>query len=346
MSVGLRVYPYICVECKNSIVKSGLKCNICPKIYHRSCASKLKKCCEVEISTLFDMKTEDEDSLKGNISESNMHITANSSDRDLLLKIIHELEDKNRLLEENSQLLKYKISNLENEILKNENRVCSRCDNNSTHNVREKIIKSDKRKVNTDGIGKVASYANVVSTATGLPVPVAKVSVDSALGSPNTSVPQSKFKQNTDKITLSEVNEAMKNVETIINNNKAVNKKSDNNTEWKSVQSRKTKRKNRPALVVGNCTESPTIQGVEKLKALHVSRLNPATSVVDLHNFLSRKFTFVKCETLQSRYPDTYASFKVLIPHGEFDKAKDAANWPKNCSINYFFPSRKRSSDR
>lgn len=97
-------------------------------------------------------------------------VTLDSLDHVLLLKIIHELEDKNRLLDENSQLLKYKITKL-----KNEYQVCSRCDKNTSLTQKEKIIKPDKLKINTDGIEKVVSKANVARTATGYPVPVTKV---------------------------------------------------------------------------------------------------------------------------------------------------------------------------
>lgn len=100
--------------------------------------------------------------------------------------------------------------------------------------------------------------------------------------------------------------------------------------EFKSVQFRKIQKKNRPVSVVGNCAESDTVQGIVKCKTLHVSRLNPATNAEDLHKFLAHRITYLKCQPLQSRYPDTYSFFKVLIPQGEFDRIKDAGNWPRN----------------
>lgn len=108
-------------------------------------------------------------------------------------------------------------------------------------------------------------------------------------------------------------------------------------SEWNVVSNRKLKRKARPPLIIGKSTEISTVEGVEKLKAFHVSRLKPETTSADLYSFLSKNFTDVKCESLKSRYPESYASFKVLIKSSEMEKVQDATNWPKNSSVNYFF---------
>ncbi|KAK9878689.1 hypothetical protein WA026_023286 [Henosepilachna vigintioctopunctata] len=38
-----------CGYCRSS---NGLKCSICPKVFHPSCSMKLKKCCDVEITEI------------------------------------------------------------------------------------------------------------------------------------------------------------------------------------------------------------------------------------------------------------------------------------------------------
>lgn len=130
MSADGRVSSFKCTSCKNSVVKSGLKCNICLNIFHRSCALKMKRCCEVEITSVIAMNPEEEESLTIETPKTSIQISENSSNQELLLKIIHELEDKNRLLEENSLLLKYKICKLENEIINNTTKVCIKCEKN------------------------------------------------------------------------------------------------------------------------------------------------------------------------------------------------------------------------
>lgn len=64
-------------------------------------------------------------------------------------------------------MLKYNISDLENEIIRKDDRVCSCYDKKKTHSRKEEIAKCDKSKMNTDGIGKVVSFANVSNTSTG-----------------------------------------------------------------------------------------------------------------------------------------------------------------------------------
>lgn len=90
-------------------------------------------------------------------------------------------------------------------------------------------------------------------------------------------------------------------------------------------------------MVIGESSEISTVEGIEKLKAFHVSRLRPDTSAADLQTFSNKNFTNVKCEPLTSKYPESYASFQVLIRKSELDKVQDATNWPKNSSVNYFF---------
>lgn len=111
--------------------------------------------------------------------------------------------------------------------------------------------------------------------------------------------------------------------------------------EWKMVSSKNRKRTPRKPLVVGNFAGSATVEGIVKYKALHVTNLKLSTSVADLVKFLQTNFTDVKCEALKSRYPESYASFKVLIPYDEYDKIKMESNWPKGCSVHNFYQRKK-----
>lgn len=88
-------------------------------------------------------------------------------------------------------------------------------------------------------------------------------------------------------------------------------------------------KKNRPVFVVGQCSEPKTVQGVENLSSSHVLRLGPSITIENLSAFLSKKFNNVKSGPLKSRFPETYASFKVILPVSEFEKELAANNWPK-----------------
>lgn len=122
------------------------------------------------------------------------------------------------------------------------------------------------------------------------------------MGLPVMGRPQSENKNK--QITLKEVNAVFKSAET---NLKTLSKdvSTDKKDEWSRAISRKSKRKNnRPALVAGNSQNSTTVQGMEKQKAFHVSRLHPDTKVEDLKNFLNKKFINSTCEKLESKYPE------------------------------------------
>ncbi|KAK9892834.1 hypothetical protein WA026_022296 [Henosepilachna vigintioctopunctata] len=103
-----------CGYCRNSNVKNGLKCSVCPKVFHPSCTMKLKKCCDVEITEILitDKVSEETTIMEPKIID----ITSESPRYDLLMKIIAELQDKNAVLVENASLLKYKISILDTEM--------------------------------------------------------------------------------------------------------------------------------------------------------------------------------------------------------------------------------------
>lgn len=111
--------------------------------------------------------------------------------------------------------------------------------------------------------------------------------------------------------------------------------------EWTEVKYRRPKQKfNRP-LVVGDFSGSSKVEGIEKMKFLHVSNLKPDTKAEDLLSFLNKNFSNkVKCESLKSRFPDSYSSFKVTIPASEYEKALIASNWPNRASVRYFFQRR------
>lgn len=70
-----------------------------------------------------------------------------------------------------------------------------------------------------------------------------------------------------------------------------------------------------------------------KFKALHVSNLKSETKPEDLKSFMLTTFSEVKCELLESRYPDSYSSFKVLNPSEQYDNVPVQAHWSNRASF-------------
>lgn len=118
-----------------------------------------------------------------------------------------------------------------------------------------------------------------------------------------------------------------------------------NQEKWETVT---TRNKRRRQVVVGTGTEgiAGTVKGVPKFTDLHVYRVDPKTDVATMEGLLKPHFPEVMCESMASRYPDLYASFKVRIYQENFRKAMDPSLWPKNACVNNFLYLRKNSQSQ
>lgn len=327
-------------------MKNSTKCNICSKFFHPGCANKVKRCCDAEFPSIAD-------SNGGDISPITdiKNISSESSHQELLLKIIHELEAKNLLLIENNSLLKYKISTLENEIQRKNVQINNL---NNKKNINKKDKNSDNKHV-AHGISHSSTeQPMIVCTVTEAP----NNSTDN--GIPSTLVPDA----STSTAHKNPSNYQNFGYDSVVKMNKTVNEnnssdvsgvpvssskrattisstdKRKNDTGWNIVSHKRSHRKRLP-LIVGSYSGDSPVEGIDKFKAFHVSNLKPETKEIDLQNFLLKSFSNVKCEQLKSKYPESYASFKVLIPDSECEKVRDGSNWPSKATVHRFFQSRK-----
>lgn len=92
---------------------------------------------------------------------------------------------------------------------------------------------------------------------------------------------------------------------------------SPNNYSWQTVSRKNSKRRQ---LIVGTNTEgvAGTIKGMSKFVDLHVYRINPNTNVTAMEDLLKPHFPEVICESMSSRYPNLYSSYKVRIYQENF----------------------------
>lgn len=335
-----------CDFCGRLVVKSGVKCNLCPKVFHRNCSGKVKKCCveeEIKLSSeISTLRTPEVDELELNkISKINNE----SSYIDLLLRIISELETKNSILEENNNLLRFKISTLEQIPHKNHSSVPTR--NASGKNGREPVIAETvtdvparKRAPAFDISGGIPPAATTDSSASELP---SQLNATQA-GLSSMRIPNKRRNKTSQNISKPSANENSAN---ILNSKTMENKSTGSDDEWKLVgQHKRTKKRSSRTLVVGNFSGPSNVEGIEKFRALHVTNLKPDTTVENLQVFLGGKFSQVKCEALSSRYPQDYASFKVMIPTDEYDRALIGTNWPNRAIVHNFFQRKKANKDQ
>lgn len=327
-----------CGVCKKFIMKNVTKCNICNKNFHPSCSAKLKKCCEIELSSSNnnELRSEDQSPL---FEMGVKNLTADSTQPELLLRIIYELESKNNLLIENNSLLKLRNSFLESTLKSKDMEI---------KNLRKELFtySQDKQFVvigDPDAAVSVNSIPSLLANSVTDDPQRLPPKVNVTLAGSGTAAPLS---SGIHTFTSREVNASIKSAQNFQKNEKLmgpINTNSDKSllpqkkdSDWDLVN-RKKNLTSRKALVVGSYSGSTNVEGLDKFKAFHVSNLKPDTKVEDLENFLKKNFTNVKCVKLESRYPETYSSFKVLISDLDYDKALVASNWPNKANIHRFF---------
>ena len=106
--------------------------------------------------------------------------------------------------------------------------------------------------------------------------------------------------------------------------------------DWKQVTRRKSPRQ----CVIGNVEKSLNIKAIPKKAFLYVSRLHPSTKQNDVELFLKQVIPEAVCEQLESKFPQYYASFKVMVNLNNFNKAMDPNIWPIGAFVSRFFHPR------
>lgn len=330
--------PIICKICKNNVAKNFLECEKCKSIFHQSCARLSKgvkvisdtliNCCGVESC---DANSEAFfDAMKSLSVDSKMDVTIFTyiiKQKDML---IHELQDKIKILNEHVEMLK-KFNTFQ---------TCEKEQNVMKPNVEAKNF----------------SYKNF-DRQLSVNKPVDKVGSQKQLNVLSDAKEQ-KVKGNEPSVQINknrkQLSAELLNVESKLKCNQLINLTHDTQidlpscsndkppditeNEWKEVNySKPPSRKRR--MIVGSNKHS-SIKGVRKLAYLHVSRVDQATSAVDLEELLRKSFSEVNCESVKPRYPNLYSSFKVTIFEENFRKAMDPTIWPDGACISKFFLKR------
>lgn len=80
---------------------------------------------------------------------------------------------------------------------------------------------------------------------------------------------------------------------------------------------------------------------IEKMELFHSTNWKPSTTVNDVKQYLINIDPQVEVIQLNSRSPERYSSFKLIVPESVVEKVLRAEIWPQNIYINEFFRSRK-----
>ena len=90
-------------------------------------------------------------------------------------------------------------------------------------------------------------------------------------------------------------------------------------------------------------TDNGSLRAAERKIQLYVSRLHPNTTAEDVTDYLKEKFPEVHCEKSQSKFPDSYSSFKVTISEYNYKFIMNPEIWPNGVYINKFFRPRREN---
>lgn len=299
-----------CNYCKAKLLQ-GVKCPIIGYKFHPSCYDRAKE----KLRRLWEGKSEN----NGEVQQLQYTI-------DLQKTLIEELKDKNKLLQENTQLLqeKFKVSLA----------------------TKTKVQVSDPKTClqTTSQNLKPKSYSAICEEVAGTSKS-RSTKKDSTTTERNNN--NSKYKQNAQKSC--EVNQLMKDQEKLAHEIIYIN-----NDEWQQPKTRKKPNKpevnkkseiNKKHVIIGEAKVN-TLKSAPKKAFIYVGRLDSLTKPENIEEILKEEFPEIVCEQITSKYPQYYSSFKITCDLVNFEKIMDARRWPYGSYLTRFFHPRKKTLDQ
>lgn len=325
-----------CYHCSKPVVNS-IKCIKCLSVFHPSCMEQAASQKNTECTHVPDKTNK-----KKCVSSEEKEIS-------LLRTLVAELQSKNKILEENRQLLREKIENL---ILKVETCEKGEC----KHHVIQKFWPENK-------VGKKERSTQNHFKDNHKMIPNVETinhenpnrdeqSIDTGSTVKNNKMGNAPAKQLTDDSCLNEennTNEVCTNEN--IGNEKIREKpqekpvlpenrsKSENNEKWKEVSYRNNRRptkSSRPAPLVGSNSDS-NLKAAQRISFLFVSGLAPEVKEQDILEYLkNQNLKPAECIKMKTKKEKYRSSFKLSVSYEEREKFLNTAVWPKNVVINHF----------
>lgn len=122
-------------------------------------------------------------------------------------------------------------------------------------------------------------------------------------------------------------------------NLKSATNKKEEQSDWVKVV---RKPKKQPTGITGTRSEV-TIKAAPRKAFLYVSRLSPTTKQEELTSMVTKYFPEADLEQLDSKYPQYYSSFKVMINLANVEQAMNPEIWPEGCYVTRFFHPRRKN---
>lgn len=131
-------------------------------------------------------------------------------------------------------------------------------------------------------------------------------------------------------------------------NTTVIKYKDDNKDDetWSTV----VRRRNRKTVICTKMQETDitsdgkknVINAISKNAYIFVSRLSPNTTADEMISFLQDDYPEVKCAVLNSKYPESYSSFKVTVNLDNLERIMKTDQWPAGTIVTRFFHSKEK----
>lgn len=112
--------------------------------------------------------------------------------------------------------------------------------------------------------------------------------------------------------------------------------------KWSTIERRGNRKAVIGTMKGGAAGQQSSLIAVQKKCHLFVSRLRPGTEAEEVNSFLRPNFGGVSCEPLKSKYPESYASFRVTVDSDKLQEIMDPSQWPIGTLVTRFFQQREK----
>ncbi|CAH2014073.1 unnamed protein product [Acanthoscelides obtectus] len=234
-----------------------------------------------------------------------------STELDLLRTLVKELQSKNRIAEENSQLLREKVHFLEDRVDYLNKKVQQH--ENTKHPSDSVTSNEEPRKIhNVVANNEIVILENLsaepVDDSFALPAANSPVIVNSAPIATRTEKDEDKWievrNRNTNKI---------------------------------SVRNRPVDKSSRPEPLRGSNVNICSLRPASRVSSLFLSGLAPEVTSESVKNFLKENnFNEYTCEKMKTKKGKYCSSFRLTVPHDDIDKYLCPDLWPRGILINHF----------
>lgn len=304
-----------CHHCGKSVVEV-VKCKKCINCFHPSCLVQASKQKNAECIHETD-KVRKQSTIVNN--EDNGEI-------DLLRILVKELQSKNQILQENSQLLREKIVFLEQKL--------ENCKENPNQNIHpapsnDVIGHNSTNKENTKNSPSSALRGKEKHTAQNAEIVVSKNPKE--LAAVGTQVGSDSSIEQTDNQSLAAGVMRSPNVD------------ENQQDDWVEVRSKHKNKKsifktNRPEPLKGQNENATSLKTATRVVFLFLSGMAPEVTCEDVMDFLKENNLLAgcRCEKMKTKKQKYRSSFRLAVPQTDVDKYLTPSLWPTGSVINHF----------